>query len=171
MKNLAAVAGAMIATAGLILAQGAGGQARSARTAPGGKALQEQLQLTDQQVTQLRELRKQQSESTAAQRQQLRTAATNLRDLMKSANPDTGAIGKQTLEVKQMREQLRSAQQDLAKKALAILTPQQAEKLKDLEAALKMVPAARQAQALGLIEAPADMAMGAGRMGRRPMQD
>lgn len=172
MKNLAAVAGAMIATAGLILAQGAGGQARSGRPAPGGKALQEQLQLTDQQVTQLRDLRKQQFESTAAQRQQLRTAATSLRDMMQSANPDAAAVGKQTLEVKQLREQVRSAQQEYAKKALALLTPQQAEKLKDLEAALKMMPAARQAQAMGLIEAPAGVAaMGAGRMARRPMQD
>jgi len=91
----------------------------------------------------------------------MRTAAQALRDLTQSANPDAAAVGKQTLAVKSLREQIAAARQDWDTKAAAILTPDQTAKLKDLEAALKLMPAARQAQAFGLI-AGSDGAAGAG---------
>lgn len=168
MMKLAILA---LAATSILCAQNPGFRARSGQAPAAGKALQEQLQLTDQQMTQLRDLRKQQFEAMKPQLQQLRTATQSLRDLTQSANPDAAAVGKQTLEVKNLREQIRAGREDLDKKARAVLTPQQLEKLKDLEAALKMVAAGRQAQALGLIEGPAASAGGRGaRMGRRPIQ-
>jgi Spy/CpxP family protein refolding chaperone len=175
MKKLAILA---LTGASLLCAQNQGFRARPAQAPAAGKALQEQLQLSDQQMTQLRDLRKQQFEAMKPQLQQLRTAAQSLRDLTQSANPDAAAVGKQTLEVKNLREQIRAGREDLDKKSRAILTPQQLEKLKDLEAAMKMFAAARQAQALGLIEGPAGDGAGpmggfagqGARMGRRPIQ-
>jgi Spy/CpxP family protein refolding chaperone len=161
MKNLTILA---LAGASVLCAQGPGFRARPTQAPAAGKALQEQLQLTDQQMTQLRDVRKQQMEALRPQLQQLRTEAQKLRDLTQSANPDAAAVGKATLDVKNLREQIRAAREDSDKKARAILTPQQLEKLKDLEAALKLAAAARQAQALGLIDPP-EGGMGAGPMG------
>jgi len=104
------------------------------RQSGGARALRQQLQLTDDQVTQIREIRRQQAESLRPQREQVRTAARSLKDMTDAANPDPAAVGKQFLALKGLRSQLRDAQKDWNQKAMAVLTPDQQAKLKEMRA-------------------------------------
>jgi Spy/CpxP family protein refolding chaperone len=128
-------------------------------------ALKEYLALTDSQVTQLKELRTKRFEAAKPIMEQIRTKSQELRTLLDSANPDPAKVGQLTVEIKNLREQLKNLRTSDQDSALAILTPEQRTKLKALEDALKLMPAAHQAVGLGLLEAPQPPA-GKGLFGR-----
>lgn len=117
-------------------------------------ALKEYLALTDSQVTQLKDLRTKRFEAAKPIMEQIRTKSQELKTLLDGANPDPAKVGQLTVEIKQLREQVRNLRTSDQDAALAILTPEQKTKLKALEDALKLMPAAHQAVGLGLLEAP-----------------
>jgi Spy/CpxP family protein refolding chaperone len=114
-----------VALSGLLLAQP---QAWGLRAG----YLKRQLSLSDDQVKQLRDLRRQQAEQLKPQREQVQSAAEQLRTLMKGDNPDPTAVGRQMVELKRMRQSLTQARSSYNEKAKAILTPEQQTKLEQL---------------------------------------
>lgn len=130
-------------------------------------ALKDYLALTDDQVTQLKELRKTNFETNVKPIvEQLRTKGKELHDLLQTSNPDPAKVGQLTVEIKALRDQIKAQRADLDKKAAAILTPAQVAKLADLEKAATLLPAMHQAMAVGLIDPPEGMGGGMG-MGMR----
>ena len=146
---------------------------QAGQPAPRFTALKDYLGLTDAQVTALADARKKQVEAAQPIREQLRAKAEALRTEMQKASPDGAAIGSLIVDIKKLREQLRTSHQGVNSDALAVLNPDQQAKLKALDDARKLFPAAAQASAAGLIaapERPAGMGPGAGfrrDMGRR----
>jgi Spy/CpxP family protein refolding chaperone len=131
-------------------------------SAPGGKgprrgggnpeALKQALNLTDTQVQQIRDLTRQQMESVKPLAEQMREKGTALREEMKKSTPDQARVGQLTVDIKSLREQMKSKRAARGDSISALLTAEQREKLKTLEEAAKLGPAVRQAAALGLID-------------------
>jgi Spy/CpxP family protein refolding chaperone len=138
------------------MAQGPGAMAQRqrARAAVNADALKQYLNLTDSQVEQLRTARKDLAQANKPVLDQIREKAQALRQEMKSDKPDSTKVGQLTVELKALREQIRTSRDGLGAKTRAILSPEQQAKLKNLEEAQKLAPAIRQAVALGLIDAP-----------------
>ncbi|QOY85356.1 Spy/CpxP family protein refolding chaperone [Paludibaculum fermentans] len=177
MKRLTVV---MFMLAGTLLAQGPGGPGfrhngmgpRQQQMQPAGNAdaLKQYLGLTDAQVQQLKDLRKQQAESQRPVMEQIRDKRQQLRDAVRAANPDAALIGQLTVDIKKLTESMLANRTDLQAKAQALLTPDQKTKMAALEQAQKLMPAAGQATSLGLLAPLAGTAgqagMGPGMMGR-----
>lgn len=179
MKRLTVV---LFMLAGTLLAQGPGGPGfrrngvgpRMQQMQPAGNAdaLKQYLGLTDAQVQQLRDLRKQQAESQRPAMEQIRDKQQQLREAVRATNPDAALIGQLTVDIKKLTESMMANRTDLQAKAQALLTPDQKTKMAALEQAQKLMPAAGQATALGLLAPPAGaagkmgMGPGAGMMGR-----
>lgn len=121
---------------------------------PAPAALKEALGLTDQQMQQLLDLRKQAAEDNRAVVEQIRAKRQELATLMQAANPDAAKAGQLLVDIKKLEDQRRAKLEEFRTKALALLTAEQKQKLADLEKALTLGPAARQAVGLGLIVPP-----------------
>lgn len=121
---------------------------------PAPAALKEALGLSDQQMQQLLDLRKQAAEDNRSVAEQIRAKRQELASLMQTANPDPAKAGQLLVEIKKLEEQRRARLEEFRTKALAVLTAEQKQKLAELEKALKLGPAARQAVGLGLIVPP-----------------
>lgn len=117
-------------------------------------ALKDALGLTDQQVQQLIDMRKQVAESNKTLAEQIRAKRQEIADLMKSANSDPAKIGQLHLDIRKLQEQRLARLEQLRTQALTVLTAEQKQKLADMEKALTSARAARQAAALGLIAPP-----------------
>jgi Spy/CpxP family protein refolding chaperone len=141
--------------AGLIAGLGVA-QPRRAGLGPGrdvgAGALKEYLGLSDAQVQQIREIAKQQAEGVKPIADQMREKANALREEMKKESPDQAKVGQLSVDLKNLREQMKSKRAARGDSISAILTPEQRTKLKALEEAAKLGPAVRQAAALGLID-------------------
>jgi len=148
-------------------AWGAGpGWAAAGQNPPAPAALKEALGLSDQQMQQLRDLRKQTAEDNRAVVEQIRSKRQELAALMQSANPDPAKVGQLMVDIRKLEDQRKARVEEFRTKALALLTAEQKQKLADLEKALTLAPAARQAVGLGLIAPPQRGAGLAGRAGR-----
>lgn len=124
-------------------------------------ALKDALGLTDAQVQQLIELRQKAAEENRAVAEQIRAKRLELAELLKAANPDPAKIGQLHLEIQKLQQQRLARLEQLRTQATAMLTAEQKAKLADLEKAMALARAARQAVGLGLI-APPQPAPGAG---------
>jgi len=129
-------------------------QAVMSQRMAGAGALKEYLGLTDAQVEQMRDLRRKEASGTQAQSAVVRAKALELRQLMRSESPDPAKVGALTIELKEMREEAAAARGGLSDQTKAVLTADQQAKLKQLEETVRLGPAARQAVALGLVDAP-----------------
>lgn len=138
-------------TAGLVFAQPGGRGPGRGNT----DALKQALNLSDAQVQQIREITRQQMEATKPLAEQMRSKGEALREEMKKSSPDQARVGQLSVELKDLREQLRSKRTARGESLSSVLTPEQKEKLKALEEAAKLGPAVRQAMALGLIDVEA----------------
>jgi Spy/CpxP family protein refolding chaperone len=116
--------------------------------------VQEALGLTDGQLSQLRQMRREQAQASRPMAEQMRGKSQALRDAMTAPNPDPAQVGQMMVELKGLREQMRAARSGLNEKALAVLTPDQKTKLTTLSEAGKAAPAVRQARTLGLLAPP-----------------
>ena len=118
-------------------------------------ALAQYLNLTPEQVTQIKGLAKQQGEQSRQLHQQLRGNRESLRGMMHSSGAvDQAKAGQLMAETKGLAEKGRSARKELGEKTLAVLTPEQKQKLAALQDAAKLMPSVGAAMRLGLIEAP-----------------
>ncbi len=148
------------------------GWAAGAQTPPAPTALKEFLGLTDQQVQQLTDLRKQVAEENRSIAEQIRAKRQEIADLMKSANPDPLKVGQLHVDIKKLNDQRLAKLEAMRTQALALLTAEQKQKLADLEKSMALAQAARQAVALGLIAPPQPPAgAGAGPGPRAPMRN
>ena len=148
-----------------------GRQARSAgeRALRGVETLKESIGLTDAQVQQLRELRKQQADAVRPVLQQIREKRQALAEAMKAENPDPGQVGQLMVDAKKLEQSIRQGHAAYREKAQSVLTPEQKTKLEGLKQAGRKAGAAREAMAAGLLEPPARAERGAAR-GRAPMR-
>ena len=180
MKSRMILAVAMMT--GTLLAQGPGGPDGARRSGgPGGGmagrgaalanagALKTALGLTDPQVQQLRDLRKQQAEAAKPTMDQIRSKRQALAGAMENATPDSALVGQLMVDIRKLNESLKGLRDEREAKALALLTPDQKTKLTALDEARKLMPAVAQAAALGLLEPPRGSAAGRmnGAMARR----
>ncbi len=146
---------AMLPLAALSLALAQSPPRAAAPGRVGGLAeLKAYLNLDDAQIQQMNQARRQALQDARPVATQLAQAQRELREMLQSPNPDPAAVGKKTLEVKSLREQLRTSRQAVTQAVLNVLTADQRTKLANLEEAAKLAPAARQAMLLGLIERP-----------------
>ncbi len=168
---------AVVLMAGTVLAQGPAGAAAGRRSGRMGgpmaagaavgvaagnlDALKAALNLTDVQVQQLKDLRKQEADAAKPIRDQIQTKRQALAVAMKAATPDSVLIGQLIVDIRKLGDSMKAARTDSAAKSVALLTPDQQTKLAALEEARKLMPAVGQATALGLL-APPQGQMGAG---------
>ena len=172
----------MVLCSGLLLAQGPMGRRggpgprgfaaerqAAGQAMAGAGALKDYLGLTDAQVEQIRTLRREQAQEVRPEAQAVRALAQELRKEMQSSTPDAAKVGQFTVELKQLREKAIAERSGFGDKARAVLTADQQAKLRSLEEAAKLAPAARQAAAMGLIAPPRTDAMEAGGAPPAPM--
>ncbi len=133
-----------------------------AQTAPSQRApvgaVKTFLSLSDQQVQQLVQLRRDERQALQPVRQQMKDKAQALQQLHQSANPDPTAVGQLVLDVQKLREQVRTVDGDYHKRALDILDATQREKVQNLQNAAQRMARTRRvvggAAALNLLERP-----------------
>lgn len=133
-------------------APGAGGPA------PGIAALKNALDLTDQQIQQLTQLRREEAAVLQPIRQQIQEKSQALKEALASPNPDRTLVGSLTVEIRNLRQQVQETNKLYHEKALAVLTPDQKTKLDQLANVSRRAalagPALRAATLLNLILPP-----------------
>jgi len=150
------------------MAQGRPWAGQNAPGAPALAAVKEYLGLSDSQIQQLQDLRKQQIEETQSIREQIREKNQELVTLRQQANPDPTRVGQLVLELQRLREQLQNINRNYHERAVALLDSSQKAKLDELikqTARMNRAIAVRNgAAALNLLLPPAPgPAQGAGR--------
>lgn len=123
---------------------------------PNVDAIKSYLNLTDSQVTSLEALRTQIHTSNQQTFSDLRAKEQAFQALLQSSNPDPAAVGKALLDLQAERATLRSSHTNLVSQAVALLTPDQAAKLKTLSDAQALVPQIHEAMMLNLLAPPAN---------------
>lgn len=123
--------------------------------------IQVYLGLTNDQVTQLQQLRRSQVQSVQPIMQQLQAKQQSLRQLLSTPGASAAAVGQIVLDMQALRQQLSQGRQTVNQQALNVLNADQKTKLQTLANAQKLLPDIMQATALGLL-APADAGMGFG---------
>ncbi|MBI4464004.1 MAG: periplasmic heavy metal sensor [Acidobacteria bacterium] len=132
------------------------------------EAVKKILDLTDQQVQQLIDLRQSNGEKVRGLMTQMRDLEKQRHDLLQSSNPDPAKVGELVLQLRSLQEQVQAAGKSHHEAALAILTETQKQKVAQIQEALKLAPQAGPLGAFGLIEGPGP---GPGRPGMRMMQE
>lgn len=92
----------------------------------------EELGLTDEQVSKIKELQREMYEKTKDLRQKLQDAMFELRQLKAEKDPDQAALDAKAKEVNDLRAQLQKATQEFQQKFESIFTPEQLEKAKSM---------------------------------------
>jgi Spy/CpxP family protein refolding chaperone len=108
------------------------------------------LNLTDEQITQLKQLQTDKMSATQAFYAKMADKQKELNAALESSTSDPTTVGRLMLELQQLRKQPPSAG-DVHEKALAILKPEQKAQLAKLEEAQKMRSAVDQATGLALL--------------------
>jgi len=116
------------------------------------------LGLSDQQVQQLVQLRREERESLQPVRLQMKEKAQALRQARQSASPDPAVVGQLVLDMQNLREQVRSINAGYRTRALDLLDATQKEKVQNLQKAAERMRRTRRvvagASALNLLERP-----------------
>ena len=95
------------------------------------RAMLERLKLTDEQRNQVEKLRTEYQKQQISQRSKLQTSQLDLRQLMRSDNPDKAAIEKKINEASQLGAQARIARFNQMLSMKKILTPEQQKMLRE----------------------------------------
>lgn len=122
---------------------------------PGPQALTElktALNLTDDQVAQLRQLQEDRMQASRQNWDQVAQKQRELNDLLNSGTADATAVGNMTLEIRALQKQAPPDEQTYRDKALAVLNPAQKMKLQLLEQALQLRPAVDEALSVNLLQ-------------------
>jgi Spy/CpxP family protein refolding chaperone len=134
-------------------AAGQGAQAGRAK-----EALKTALGLSDPQIEQLTALRKEERQALQPVRQEMQQAQKALRDATAAGTPDPAVIGKLTLQLRGLRQQVQQTNQTYRDRALGLLDDAQKTKVQSLQQAMQRVgrlrPAIAAATQLNLLEAP-----------------
>ena len=144
------------------LERGEGHRGRGMR-GPGmhSEALNSYLNLTEQQVAELKTARQTSREESRPIMQALREKGQALREEMRMESPNPGVIGDLTVEVKDLRDQLKAARTAQRNQLLGLLTEEQRGQVEELERVMEelervisLQAAAHQAAAMNFIEGP-----------------
>jgi hypothetical protein len=111
------------------------------------------LGLNDSQVSQLVQLRKSERTALSPILQQMRTQRQALRTALQAG--DSAAASAAMAAIKTLQGQVKSTNSSFRTQALALLGPDQQQKLQMLQKAAELLPAIRQAGGLNLLDAPA----------------
>ena len=117
-------------------------------------AVKKILDLTDQQVQELLDLRQSNGEKVRGLMTQMRDLEKQRRDLLQSSNPDPAQVGALVLQLRSLQQQVQAAQMSYRDGALAILTETQKQKVAQIQEALRLAPQAGPLAAFGLLEGP-----------------
>ena len=128
----------------------------------GVDALKTYLSLTDAQVTQIRDAVKAGHETNKPVAEQMRTKARALRDTMQAGSNDANAVGKQMIELRELRKQMQANRAKVSEQAVSFLSAEQKAKLQTLKDSAELRREARAAMALGLLPPPAGEGRGPG---------
>jgi Spy/CpxP family protein refolding chaperone len=115
-------------------------------------ALKAVLDLSDDEVTRLRDLRQQESDANRNLCEQMGERQRALRAASEKADPDAVEIGRIVVDMINLKKQMDSANGSAQSRAIALLTEEQRSKLKGIEDAAKLQAAVRQAAALNLVK-------------------
>jgi len=133
-------------------------------------ALKTYLQLSDPQVQSITALQTSFRDTVRPIHDQIRTKEQELKQEMAKASPDSTVVAQLMVDIKNLRNQIKTTRTGQQPQLLALLTDAQKSSLANLQQALSLQQAAHQAAALGLIEAPQGSNFGGpgfGRMGMR----
>ena len=148
-------------TTGVLLAQTPAppaGAGQGALARPAVRALQTALGLSDTQVQQLVQLRKDEQQILQPVRQQVRDKRQALETAREAANPNPTTVGQLVLDLQKLQAQVRSTNEDYHSRALAALDATQKDKLQDLQSGTqrpaRVGPVLMAARALNLLPPP-----------------
>jgi Spy/CpxP family protein refolding chaperone len=131
----------------------------------GKEALKTALGLSDGQIEQLTALRQEERQALQPVRQEMQQAQKALRDAMAAGTSDPAAIGKLTLQLRGLRQQVQQTNQTYHDRALGLLDEAQKTKVQNLQQAMqrmrRMRPVIAAATQLNLVEPPRQAAGGA----------
>jgi Spy/CpxP family protein refolding chaperone len=147
----------------IILAAALSAPALLAQPGPGARwprlanldALKQVLELTDQQVTDLKAAR--QDFFTNELRpimEQIREKRQTLREEMQKEPPNASIVGQLQVEIAELGNQIKAKHAAQVEQLRGMLTDAQKAKLDELQKAAELIPAIQQARALSLLEAP-----------------
>ncbi len=118
----------------------------------GHENLKDYLSLSDDQIQQLRDLRREQFKQMQPSMQAMAETQRALDEALEAASPDPVVIGQLTLELRKHREALPGARNAMRTMALGILDSGQRARLDALEEAMRLQPTAQQAMSLNLLD-------------------
>ena len=122
---------------------------------PGLAAVKGTLGLSDQQVQQLVQLRKDEQQALQPVREHMREKRQAFQAARQAANPDPAVIGQLVIDMQGLQKQVQTANLDYHNRALALLDSPQQTKLKELDQAARTERAAiRGATVLNLLLPP-----------------
>jgi molecular chaperone GrpE (heat shock protein) len=117
-------------------------------------ALKTFLGLTDQQVEQLVQLRREQQETLGPIREQAAEKQKALRDALAAGSQDAATVGTLTLDLRNLRQQVQQINENYRNRALGLLDDAQKAKLQNLQRLVRLLPAVNAATALNLLLPP-----------------
>ena len=112
------------------------------------------LNLNDQQIQRLAELRKQYMKDNQGSRTNLRGIRSQLSDLLKTSNPDPAKVGNLVIQRKAAEEKFAAARDSYRESAMKVLTSAQKEKLTQIQTAVNEAPKGIALAELGLVKVP-----------------
>ena len=144
---------ALFVVAPLLMAQGPDFHFKAVHTQMGGhESLQNYLSLSDEQVRQLGDLRRDQFERMRPAMEQFGAKQRELDQALQASAPDPALVGRLTIEIQQLRQSMPDSREALREQALAILSSDQREKITKLNEALQLHPTAIEAAGLNLVD-------------------
>ena len=151
--NLIAISFLCAAT---LLAQGRTFERGEGRRGRGmhSEALNNYLNLTEQQVADLQAARRVFREETRPLMEELHETGRALREEMGLVSPNPAVIGDLTVQLKGLRDQIKAAKTAQREQILGLLTEEQRGQVEELERVVSLQAAAHQAVAMNFIEGP-----------------
>jgi len=151
--------------AGTALAQQGAPRADMSPKTPPTDAIKAYLKLTDQQATDLQALRTSLREAVRPLARQLADKTKTLREELKKDPVNATAVSTLRAEINDLKVQISAKRDEYGAKSRKVLSGEQLAALDALQQALSLLPAARQAIGLNLIDIPEGLAgmLGGGR--------
>jgi len=137
-----------------LLAQGPGGPRMHPRAEETTTDVQSYLNLTDAQITSLKQLRTSEMDALKPIFQQIGPLRQTLFQEEQSSNPDASAISKTIQSIQALEQQMTPIRTNYQQQATALLTPDQVTKLAALQSAAALMPAIHEAAGLNLLTPP-----------------
>jgi Spy/CpxP family protein refolding chaperone len=151
-RLVAIIASAVFAVT--LFAQGPEGGREGRRGARSLDALVEFLDLSEAQVTAVRDNNKAMREEVRAIMEAAQDDRSAARDELNQDNPNPTIVGQALVDGKETREAIKAKREEFRASALDILTGDQQAKLATLQQQIALAPAARQAVGANLLEGP-----------------